>query len=174
MKDAGSILSLAREAFKHRLLSVENVFLRYSITDIVRAEVEDEHSRPQTRRTSLTSRSFVLRLPCSIWFFLALALYISFSLRLVCGVLFFSSFRLKSLSVHPSVCPSLIWPHLSFVAAQPANPAAARRLINSSSSRSCRCFCSRLCCRGLKYRMRGIFGRGRPGGEMRGGVHFLL
>lgn len=69
LKDTGNVLSPAREAFEHRLLSVENVFLRYSITDIVRAEVEDESFRPQTRCTSLNSLSFLLCLPCRIFLF---------------------------------------------------------------------------------------------------------
>lgn len=126
----------------------------------MRAEVEDERSHPQTRRTSLNSPSFVLR--PSFFFFLTLALYISFCLRLVCGC--FVLLR----SVRPSVI-DLASSQFCCSSANKSCSRSARRLINSSSRRSCLCFCSRLCYRGLKYRTRGIFGKCRPGVEMRGG-----
>lgn len=92
------------------------------------------------------------------FFFSSALRFVFFSLLLMCGHFFCPvlSCRLGPF-VRLSVHPLLIWPHLSFVAAQPAISAAACRLINSSRRRSFRHFCSCLAHQALKYTTHGIF-----------------
>lgn len=92
--------------FQAATLSVENVFLRYSITDIVFAGVEDECSPPQTRCTSLNSPLFYA---VRAEFIFSLS-HFTFCFLFAASVWGFipSSSRLWIRSARPSVCPSII------------------------------------------------------------------